>query len=284
MATNTESDYLQTILATQRREIMAVQTLDSDFDFAFRVQIEEAVAASLADRPSSSPSGEDNAVAPAENDGVLWVAETLPLRDMESHMKKHQDRKHSEAESSKVMEYLDRRIHDERLANNIGNLPEEYWSKFSHWYQKPYDTYGASSSSSSSSSKVLVEPDALKLYFKGFVREERVGGSDMVVAGAGIAICDSGDNLLFQSGKNLEAFDDGYRISNESAELEALAEGLEKALEFGFEKITFFCDDDMIFLYVSLSQAILLFLFDCSACVWNAFIFVCRYCFSLIVV
>lgn len=258
MAAYTEDDDLHSILAEQQSELVAAKTLDSDFDFAFQIQMQEAVAASLAFHPSGSPLEERNDVVPAmagndvvpamaENDDVLGLAETLLQKDMESYMLEYQDRKHSEAEMKKAREDLDRRIHDQRLANDILNLPEDYWSKYGDWYEKPYDPSGPSSSSSKGS----VESEALRLYFKGLVSEERVRDSNMVVTGAGIAICDLEDNLLFHSRKNLEAFDGCEMITGEAAELEALVEGLNKALAFGFNKIAFFCDDNTIFHYVS---------------------------------
>lgn len=248
MATNTEDDDLGSILAEQQSELMAAKTLNSDFDFAFQIQMQEAVAASLALHPSGSPLEERNDVVPAtaKNDDVLGLAETLLQKDMESYMLEYQDRKHSEAEMKKAREDLDRRIHDQRLANDILNLPEDYWSKYGDWYEKPYDPSGPSSSSKGS-----VESEALRLYFKGLVSEERVRDSNVVVTGAGIAICDLEDNLLFHSRKNLKAFDGCEMITGEAAELEALVEGLNKALAFGFDKIAFFCDDNTIFHYVT---------------------------------
>ncbi|EXB98575.1 putative E3 ubiquitin-protein ligase rbrA [Morus notabilis] len=253
---STEADDLQDILAEQQRELMAAKTLDSDLDFAFQIQMQEAVAASLAFRPSGStspppPSKGRNDGVPStdDNDNVLGVAEKLLLGDMERYIQECEDRKHSEDEMRKAREDLDRRFHDQKLANDIMTLPEDYWSEYGDWYENPYGSSG--SSSSASSSKGLVESEALRLYVKGLVSEERVRDSNMVVAGAGIAICDPKDYLLFHSRKNLEAFDGAEMISGEAAELEALVEGLNKALAFGFNKIVFFCDDDAIFHYVT---------------------------------
>ncbi|GMN24600.1 hypothetical protein TIFTF001_000634 [Ficus carica] len=204
---------------------MAAQNLDSDLDFAFQIQMQEAVAASLALRPMGSQSD-------AHDDDVLGQSETLLPRDMKSNLVVRKER-----------EEFDRRVQDRRLGNGIVDLPLEYWCQHGIWYEKPYDSYGASPSSSSQS--LVDQSVAWRLYFKGLV--EWVSDSDMVVAGAGIAIFDSKRNLVFHSGKNLEAFHGGEVISGEAAELEALVEGLNQALASGFNSITFFCNDNTIF-------------------------------------
>ncbi|KAK9991850.1 hypothetical protein SO802_026835 [Lithocarpus litseifolius] len=62
------------------------------------------------------------------------------------------------------------------------------------------------------------------------------------VAGVGIAICDSQDNLILEARKNVEAIVNGV-VSGEVAELQALIEALNKALTLNLKSVTFFCDD-----------------------------------------
>ncbi|KAM1457240.1 hypothetical protein ACFX13_035297 [Malus domestica] len=57
------------------------------------------------------------------------------------------------------------------------------------------------------------------------------------------------DNLIFEARKNLEAVVDGVVLSNEVAKLEAIIEGLNKALTLDLEAVTFFCDDYRIYQY-----------------------------------
>ena len=47
------------------------------------------------------------------------------------------------------------------------------------------------------------------MYFKGLVSEKMVKGMMVNVAGAGVAICDSRDNLILESRKNLEVLVNG---------------------------------------------------------------------------
>ncbi|XP_007204931.2 probable E3 ubiquitin-protein ligase rbrA [Prunus persica] len=53
----------------------------------------------------------------------------------------------------------------------------------------------------------LVTSDCFKLYCRGLLREEThdIWGRKVVVVGAGVAICDRRDNLIFESRKNLKS-------------------------------------------------------------------------------
>ena len=63
------------------------------------------------------------------------------------------------------------------------------------------------------------------------------------VAGAGVAICDSWDNMILEASKNVEAMVNDVVVSGEVVELQALIEALNKALTLDLKSITFFCDD-----------------------------------------
>ncbi|KAM1999254.1 hypothetical protein FF2_006373 [Malus domestica] len=52
MDDRTDGDDLDNILFEQRRELMAAQTLESDLEMAFKLQMQEAMTASLALVPS----------------------------------------------------------------------------------------------------------------------------------------------------------------------------------------------------------------------------------------
>ncbi|KAK7843120.1 hypothetical protein CFP56_012927 [Quercus suber] len=111
----------------------------------------------------------------------------------------------------KLKEDLDHQIQYQKLAVDIHNIPNQQWEKYDNNYHHPYRTIKSSPSSLSlsSSSKALVDLECFRLYFKGLVREERVGGIMVNVAGAGVAICDSRDNLILEARKNVEAMVNG---------------------------------------------------------------------------
>ncbi|PRQ33724.1 putative aminoacyltransferase, E1 ubiquitin-activating enzyme [Rosa chinensis] len=247
MATPAYRDDLHTILSEQRRELMAAKTLDSDLDIAFSLQMQEAMTASLSQQPSSSRPPPPPPLIHDEYDDVLDLAVALMLEDVQKFAQEYDDHERSLFEISQAKEDLDRRIHDQNFADEVRNVPEDYWSKYGDYYEKPYCGDGASSSSS----KPAVETECLRLYCKGLVGEEVVRDSKVVVAGAGVAICDPRDNLIFEARKNLEAFDGGVVMSNEAVELEALLEGLNTALTLDLTNVTFFCDGYMLYQYVT---------------------------------
>jgi len=45
---------LHSLLSDQHRQLATAEAMESDLDFAFRLQLQEALAASLASQPSSS--------------------------------------------------------------------------------------------------------------------------------------------------------------------------------------------------------------------------------------
>jgi hypothetical protein len=59
-----------------------------------------------------------------------------------------------------------------------------------------------------------------------------------------LSVRDPIDNLIFEAKKNLEAFDGGEVLWNVVVELEALVEGLIKALALDLKNVTFHCDDN----------------------------------------
>lgn len=252
MARSAVTDDLSTALSEQSGVLMAAKTLDSDLDFAYQLQMQEAINASLALQPSSSgsppspPSPNVDVYSP--NDGVLDIAATLMMQDLDRYMQEHFDRKRSEAEMRRMRENLDRRIHDQKFADYILNISDEEWRIYGDNYHRPY---GIDASSSSSSSTALVDTECFRLYFKGLVSEENVRGMKVMVAGTGVAICDSKDRPILEEKKNLEAFVDDQVVTNEVATLEALIEGLDRALSLDLKRITFFCDHYNVHQYVS---------------------------------
>jgi hypothetical protein len=250
MAKSTVRDDLNAALSEQRGALMTAKTLEADLDLAYHLQMQEAMTASLALRPTSSSCSsppQPEAAVSSPKDAVLDVAATLMLQDVERFVQEHEDRELSEAEMRKMREDLDRRIHDQKLADDILNIPEEEWEADGDNYHRPYRT----DSSSSSSTTALVDTERFRLYFKGLVSEERIRDMKVTVAGAGVAICDRRDGLILEARKNLEAFVDGQVVTDEVAELEALIEGLNKALSLNLKRLTFFCDDNGLYQYVS---------------------------------
>lgn len=248
MAESKGLEDLHTIHLEQRVEVMAAMAEESDLNLAFQLQMQEAMTVSRALQPSTSqpPSPDDSIIAALtagddDDVDVMGMATALMLQDMERFTQECEDQKRCKEETKRTKEDLDRRIHDQKLAGDILNVPEDEWKKSGDNYERPYGFVASSS-----------EAECLRLYCKGLVSEERIRDVKAVVAGAGIAICDPRNNLIFEAKKNLEAVDGGRVLGSEAAELEALIEGLNKALALDLNRVTFFCDDYMVYQYVKL--------------------------------
>uniref|UniRef100_M4CE70 RBR-type E3 ubiquitin transferase n=1 Tax=Brassica campestris TaxID=3711 RepID=M4CE70_BRACM len=90
-----------------------------------------------------------------------------------------------------------------------------------------------------------------RLYFKGLVSEETGTGKGKgkvsdVAAGFGVAICDQRDALLFESKGQLA----GRGANRQGAEIQALTIGLTEAWKLGIKHVSIFCDSFPIFQFV----------------------------------
>ncbi|CAL5424254.1 unnamed protein product [Camellia sinensis] len=203
--------------------------VESDLDLAFQLQIQEAMNASLAPQPCSSSSS--------------CLASFLD-EEIARFEQEHGDHDHAEAEMRRIRDDLSRRIHDQAFARDMSLISEEEWVNTGDHFVRPYGE-----GSSSSSSVGVSNAEAFRLYFKGLVREERVGGGvKKMSAGIGIAICDLGDYPIFELRKPLFGCDE---MSHQVAEVKALIEGLNAAISLGIKRITIICDDNSVYQYVT---------------------------------
>ncbi|XP_023638605.1 uncharacterized protein LOC17884756 [Capsella rubella] len=246
MAAKFEDDDVSLILEEQREEIMAAKTLARDHDLAFNLQMQEALAVSRAAHTSSVPDSSSGDVATVDFTGGYdeFDFTSLILQDIERVDQERRDRAFGEQEMKRLKVDLDRRIHDQKFAQEIMRIPERDWSNYGADYEKPY-TLGAGASSSSSSA---IGNESFKVYCKGLVSEEMIGDTRVMVGGVGVALCDSTGNLIWEVKKVLVAEE---AKSPEIAELEALVHGLDEALTFDLGRVTFFIDHFKVFQYVT---------------------------------
>lgn len=159
-------------------------------------------------------------------------------KELDKLEQERRDRQLCELMARRSREDLCRRIHDQKFAVDILRLSEDEWEDFGDEYERPF---GEGSSSSASVANVN-----FRLYFKGLVTVERVGGSEVTLTGIGVAICDPKDNIIFQLSKPLV----GNGMSRQVTEIKALIEGLETAIALEIKRITCFCDYPTIYQYV----------------------------------
>ncbi|KAL6276033.1 hypothetical protein ACE6H2_019634 [Prunus campanulata] len=239
VSSDDDGDDVLFAVSEQRRELMEAQSLESDMDLAFNIQLQEALAASLALQPSSS------STQPPLNDAVRTIPNTPTHVSLKAEelIRMEQELKDGEIEMRKAREDLNRRIHDDQVAREIKKIPEDEWQESGELFAKPF----GEGSSSSSSTKRVESGSVFRLYFKGLVSEEMVGNEKVVLAGVGVALCDSRDNLVFEVRKPLI----GNGMSKNGAQLKALIEGLNAALALDLKRITFFCENFPIFQFVN---------------------------------
>ncbi|KAK6935999.1 Ribonuclease H domain [Dillenia turbinata] len=252
------SDDLPLSISEQHRELMAAKTLVSDLDFAFRLQIQEAITVSLHNQSSSSSfpplprMAETNSPPEMLTDDVFNFA-SLQVEEIDRYEQERRDSEQSEALMIKLMTDVNRRIHDRKLAREIESMPEDEWMQYGDNIERPFvadEVSGSSSPSSSSSSSFsysnLVSKEVFRLYFKGLVNRVRVGNSDVDLGSVWIAIWDPHDNLLFELKKPMAVSGTGRKV----VELKALIEGLDAASSMGLPKIVYFIDYYPLYQYI----------------------------------
>lgn len=228
---------LQTLLAEQRRELTAALSTDSDLEFAFKLQMQEAMKVSLAVQSPSS-SSEQQFDFPIDSVSSSGMAHLL-AEEIDKFERERSDREEVEAEMRRIRNDLSRRIHDQAFARELDGVPEAQWRKNGDRFQKPY---GEGSSATETNGEVF------RLYCKGLVSEERVNNVMKMLAGIGVTICDSNDSVILELSKPLIG---GGDTSGQMAEVKALIEGLNAAVTLGLKRITVFCADNIIYQFVT---------------------------------
>ncbi|MED6159773.1 hypothetical protein PIB30_045300 [Stylosanthes scabra] len=248
-------DDIHRLLSEQRRELAAAEALDSDLEFAYRLQLEEALAASLASLPSSS-SPQPPPPLPTYDDksDVDLNATTLQAQELARVQQELQDHHLSEAEARKTRLDLNRRVHDQKVAIEILRICEDDWVEWGDNFEKPF--FGEGSSSNGKGNLGIDDEDededdedaVFRVYFKGLVSndEKWKNGEKVVLAGIGVAICDPKDNLILEVRKPLV----GCGTSKIVADLKASIEGLNAALSLDLKRVHFFCDYYPMFQFV----------------------------------
>lgn len=207
---------------------METSSQEDDLELAFELQLQEAMTDSLI--ASQIPTTTD--------------PQTLELLfELE---RERQDALKSEAEMTFIRTDLKRRTHDQKFAQELLRLPNDYWEKHGDNVHKPFDF-----ASSSSSSTNADEGEPFRLYFKGLFSDESVGA----VAGIGAAVCDPKGNLILNIQKPLIGdwkSDWAVEDLQMKVELKALMEGLNAAIALDINKIDFYCDFYPLFQYITM--------------------------------
>ncbi|KAJ8768752.1 hypothetical protein K2173_023656 [Erythroxylum novogranatense] len=235
-----DDEGLISLLSEQRQELVAAQNVESDMHYAFELQLQEALDASLALTPSTSFSPPPPPLPPQPQPQSSPSTDTISFPALQfSELKKLEqeidDRKQFELEMRRVKEDLQRCVHDQRVAREILRIPEHEWREWGDNFEQPF---GEGSSTS--------DDNVFRLYSKGLLGEETVIGEKTVLGGIGVAICDPQNNLVFELRKPLNS----YGMNKTTAEFKALIEGLDAALALELKRIVIHCDCFPLFQFI----------------------------------
>ncbi|KAI3461461.1 hypothetical protein Pfo_018124 [Paulownia fortunei] len=203
--------------------------MEEDSDLAFKLQVEEALTASLLD---DSVSYTNTTSVPY--DAVFGA--TLSNLLQNDHLYKYEqellDQYKAEVETKRLRADLSRQIHDRALACEIVNVPEVEWSKTGDHLNRPY---GEGSSSSNG------QDLGFRVYVKGLV--------ERMVGGIGVAIYDGNDGLVFELSKGFSGKE--HQGNEEFVELKALIEGLDVAVMLDLKRVSIVTDNSLLYQYIT---------------------------------
>eukprot|EP01018_Ginkgo_biloba_P030771 Gb_22710 [translate_table: standard] len=226
-------------VSIQQRELELAQAMKSDLDHAFELQAQEAVAASMGVEPEIPDNNNNDdrnsnskaSVGVGDDDEMAFLLKMQAL-EFERYQQEVSDQNKATEEMPHVCDEIYRRNYDTKFARAIEGMPEDEWEDDGDNFEQPFET-----------SKIEKDDRPFKLYYKGLISCESVGGKDSweSLAASGVVIFDPDDNLVLKLQKTL-----GTDLSRAVAEYMALIEGLSAALSLGIRNITSYGDSVQI--------------------------------------
>lgn len=129
------SDDIYAAATEQRKEIISAETLDYDLNFAYNLQLQEAINASLSLHPSTSSSPPP---PPPLLDDVVSTFTQLQSQELSRLEREIEDHKISTSEFKAIRGDLHRRIHDKQMADEIARMDEDDWGEYGDNFEKPF--------------------------------------------------------------------------------------------------------------------------------------------------
>lgn len=204
--------------------------MEDDSDIAFKLQVEEALDASLLDDAVSSPNTTSVPYDVVFGSTLSNILQNDHLYEYEQELLDHYK---TEVETKRLRLDLCRQVHDRAFACEILNVPEAEWRRTGDYLTRPY---GEGSSSSTNGQGL-----GFRVYVKGLV--------EGMVGGIGVAICDGNDGLVFELSKVFSGKD--HQGNEELVELKALIEGLDAAVMLDLKGVSIVTDNPLLYQHVS---------------------------------
>ncbi|CAA0823170.1 zinc finger (C3HC4-type RING finger) family protein [Striga hermonthica] len=235
-----ESSFYDVASLHIRAKIQGSPMADGDSELAFNLQVEEALTASILEG-GALPSPD---AASVSYDAVFGPAMSGLLQD--DHLYAYEEellgQYEAEAAVKRLRVDLSRQIHDRALACEIASAPEAEWRKTGDHLNRPY----REGSSSSGNGPGL----NFRVYVKGLLGRGCVEGlSREMVGGVGVAICDAGDNLVFELSKGVGGSE--RPVNQEFVEFKALSEGLDVAVLLDLKRVCVVTDSRVLYQYIT---------------------------------
>ncbi|KAL9261847.1 E3 ubiquitin-protein ligase RSL1-like protein [Drosera capensis] len=210
------SDDFLARLEEHRRELAAHHHVQSDLDFAFKLQLQESLTASL----SSAAAASSSAAVP-----VPSVVDFLDA-EIDRIQREHSDEELSRSLQAQTLADLRVRFHDRGFAEEMERIPDPEWESTGNWFEKPLEEEGNN-----------VGP-VFRVCCKGIIGGGG-GGEGRVVAAAGIVVVGAKGEVEFEVAKPVAVEEE---VREEVVEVVAVLEGLDLALSLGLKKVTFGCE------------------------------------------
>ncbi|GKE55817.1 ribonuclease H domain-containing protein, partial [Tanacetum coccineum] len=206
------------LLSEQRHELTAAIAADTDLDFAYHLQLQEAITASQTTTTE----------VPEPPSGIAH----LLAAEIDRFNRDYNDRELAKNEMRKMHENVNMLLHDQLFAREVMDVNEHEWRERGDFFEKPFKN------------GVGNGDEVFRVYCKGILSEENVGGVGRVrVGGIGVAICDTRDSCVFEVKK-------GVTVSAEDIlELKSVIEGLSVAVSLGLRRVRVFCDTNAVYGY-----------------------------------
>lgn len=200
----------------------------TDFDYAYELQLQEALAAS-----TGVDVEEVFRTAEFELDkGDSSLAARLQDEELSRVEMEVSDSVRAAMEAARSVHQLKQCLHDKRVAQNISDMPEEEWEDRGDEYELPFEEESGSSGGSPAAAGVGAatagDGDVFVLYFHGTLHPDRTG------AGVGWVLYDAAaaDQVIWRQSRLV-----GGSPSALDAEYAALIDGLGFVRNLGIRRV-----------------------------------------------
>lgn len=133
------------IIAAHQRELLSASVVVSDLELAYRIQLEEALSASLSITPNPNPSSSASPTSihrdevSDETKDDLELVLRLQALELEKFNTEKKDHKMQEMEIRRLTHDARLREYDEKFAREIDDMPDEDWDEYGDNFEKPVD-------------------------------------------------------------------------------------------------------------------------------------------------